>query len=436
MAGKRKRQSSEIAVNIIACILIVIALAALLPSVFWVYLKTHPDKLPETHVTSYVSTIVDENGEERQFIEVEYWENLDGSGKKVIEISFNAYSGQDATHVRRMGVQYSIDSDATNIFDIIKAFNYTQDGGASWKALGTEVIDVGTPMYLKIGDELISVAMDGTYIEYGYNFNFAKGFTNFFKWAFANEKYKLDINDKSFGYTVTETVKQYTMSDFYTDVFNAVIHNNVGYGSNILSLVDLSKYFTIKKRVGNLNQWESIEKYQEHQNEYFSIKVTRHRDGFYRAKESVFGMYRGDAEFSLVETDTILNDFTSIDDIVTLTYQDFDYKLCEAYGGYIAYINEDTRAALSLGRVEAIAINLDFSSQFFLGADKPVIGIMYDCVNVSNVVLTFNQNTFPIFFEFYDKNVGRQYIPTDAAYKVYNKMNENCGISSFAEVEI
>lgn len=424
--ARRRRNGGAIAVSIISGILCVVAIIALLPSVFWVYLKTHPEKTPETHVTTYVSTIVDEKGEERQFIEVEYWENLGGNGKRILEISFNAYSGQDMLAIKRMGVQYNLTDGS--------AWNYTQDGGASWKSLATEQIDVGTPMYIKIGDQPISVTMDGTYTEYNYNFNFVKSVKNFFRWSFNNDHYKLDIHDKSFGHTVTETVHPYKMEDFYRDIYNAVIYNNVGYGGNILSLVDLSKYFTLKKRVDGV--WQNIENYQEHQNEYFSIKVVRHREGLMRAKDSAFGMCSGDAEFTLIKTDNLLNEYAGIDENVILTYEDFDYRYCKDYGGYVAYIKDAIRNTLSINHIDTVAINLDLSNSYFKGSGQPIIGIMYDFANISSVTLTFEQTTFPRFFEFYDKSVGRQYIPVDALYTVHNRANDKYVISHFSEVEV
>lgn len=434
MAANRKRKNTELAASILACALIIIALVALMTSVFWVYLKLNPHKGPETHLTTYVNSIIDEEGKERQFLEVHYWENKDGRGKKLIEISFNAYSGQDCTAVRQLGVQYVIDND-------IQMYNYTKDGAASWKALGQEIVEAGeTNLYLKIDDMPIAVVMDGTYTVTHRDVSTWKVIETIGTFGM-NKIIRSLLGERnawsrdSYYETWTET-KMYTMSDFYNELCNAVLFNNVGYGTNMLSLVDLANYFTLKKAVGPIDQWTSLENYQEYQNEYFSIKVTKHREGFLRAKESDFGMYLGDNEFTLIKTDTMLNDYTGIDKNVILTYQDFDYRMCKEYGGYVAYLKEDIKNTLRAGYIDTVAIRLDLSNVYFRDADYPVIGIMYDCVNISSVDLTFNQQTYPHFYEFYNKEVGRKYIPTDAQYTVHNRANEDYVITHFSEVEV
>ncbi len=435
MAAIRKKKNSELAVSILSCILILFALVALMTCVFWVYLKLNPQKGPETHLTTYVNSIIDENGKERQFLEVHYWENKDGRGKKLIEISFNAYSGQDCTAVRQLGVQYVMENDKTEMF------NYTKDGGASWKALGQEIVEAGeTNLYLKIDDMPIAVIMDGTYVVAHREVSTKMVLETFFTLGM-NKIVRSALGEpNAWGresyYTTLYETKHYTMSDFYKEISNAVLFNNVGYGTNMLSLVDLANFFTLKKAVGPIDQWTSLENYQEYQNEYFSIKVTKHREGFLRATESDFGMYLGDNEFTLIKTDTLLNDYTGIDKNVILTYQDFEYRLCKEYGGYVAYLKEDIRNTLRAGYIDTVAIRLDLSNAYFRDAEYPVVGIMYDFTNISSVDLTFNQQTFPHFYEFYDSDVGRKYIPTDAQYTVHNRANDDYVITHFNEVEI
>ncbi|MCM1306486.1 MAG: hypothetical protein NC037_01045 [Bacteroides sp.] len=433
--SKKKQKSSDIAVSIVACLLMIIGLLAIMTCVFWVYIKLNPDKGPETHLTTYVNSIIDENGNERQFLEVHYWENKDGRGKKVLEISFNAYSGQDCIAVRQLGVQYVYEEETA-------MYNYTKDGAASWKSLGQEIVEPGkTNLYLKIDDMPIAVVMDGTYTVSHRNVSsksvaetvLTLGLNKVFRSVVLGEH---NVWDRDTYYETWEETRNYTMADFYNELASAVLSNNVGYGTNILSLVDLANYFTLKKAVGSIDEWTSLENYQEYQNEYFAVKVTKHRDGMLRANESDFGMFKDDADFTLIETDNMLTDYTGLEQNVILTYQDFDYRYCKEYGGYVAYVKDDVKNTLRAGRIDTVAILLDLSNTFFLAADYPIVGIMYDCINVSSIDLTFNQDTYPLFYEFYDATVGRKYIPTDAQYSVHNRKNEDCVVTHFSEVQI
>lgn len=434
MASNNKRSTR--AVNILYGLIVIIAIIMILPNVVWVYFKFYPEKGPESHVASYVGTMVDEEGKERNFIELEYWENKNNDGERVLEISFNAYSDPKCTSnvMLRKGAQFTFDISKPNIYSAQRSY-YDRAGLASWRSI--DKVDNKMPMYVTIDKKVYSVTMDGTYIHTWKSVS-AKAVAETVIFCGWNKIVRSLLGEtnvwaKDSYYQTNQETRTYTMDDFYNELFNAVIYNNIGYGSNILSLVDLARFFTIKENNG---QFTDIEENQEYAKEYFSIKVTKHREGFIRASESAFEMYHGDSEFTLIETDNLLNDFTSIDDIVTLNYQDFDYKLCQEYGGFIAYIKDDIRTTLLAGKVNEIAINLDLSNAFFDSADMPVIGIMYDFIPVSNIVITFNQTTFPMFYEFYSMSIGRKYLPTDDNYKVYNKANEGCGISSFDEVAL
>lgn len=415
--------------NLLLGILIFLAVLASIPNTIRILQKRHPELFnPETHISTYVGNIIDENGNDRCFLEVEYWENANHKGQRVLEIRFNSYTDPTSSHVIKRGVQFNLDG-TQNIYTCDK-INYEKDGNASWKAVNE--IDTNTNMYVKIDDEAFSLCMDGTYVEYSYNFNFAKGFVNFFKWGFANEKYRLDINNKEFAHTRTETVRNYTMDDFYKYLFN-VVDTNAGYGENILSLVDLANFFSIKRQ-DKSGAFIDVELGQESQAEYFSIHTTKHREGLIRAKDSDFGMYFGDGEFTLVETDTWFDDFTNIVDNIILTERDFNYKYCSEYDGCVAVLKDSIKSMFTQNM--EVEINFDISNINFVNQNYNIIGILYDFAKISKITLTFNTNTYPLFYEFYDESVGRQYLPTNSTYSVFNKANEYIGIVNFPEVAI
>ncbi len=412
-------------------ILILLTVVMLIPDVIWLYIKKHPELAPNTHLSTYVTKIVDEKGEDRQFLELEYWENAEGNGKRVLEIGFNYYSGMDAKAVIMNGVQYSFKDEYDEINDAT-VYHYTKDGAASWKPV--QQFDIADKMYVTIADKLFALQLSGEKIEYHERFNFLKSVKNFFRWGFANEKYKINIKDKSWAFTTTTTSRPYTMDDFYEALFNSVTINNVEYGSNILSLVDLSNYFTIfEERDG---EFVNLTDNQDYRAEYFAIKVTKHRGGLLRADDSNFDIFANDADFTLVETDDIFNDYTQIEQDIVLTYDDFDFKLCANYGGYVAVLSDVAHNNLKAANPIAVSINLDLSDAYFYGADKPVIGILYDFANIAQIILTFEQYDYPVFYEFYSSTVGRKYLPNANAYRVYNRGGDGYGITNFLEVQL
>lgn len=395
----KSKKALDVVVIIITAILVIAGTLGLLLSSAWVYFQINKSAGPESHVTSYVSTIKDENDEERYFMELEYWENADGKGAEVFEFCFNAYSGIDCTTVIQKVAQFwripgvEIATTASDISTYVfanttagladlatilanktsdtlendwNANYYDRDGGASFKSI--DAVDCSTKQYVTISDALFSIQMNGTYTTTYKSVNFIKSVGSFFKNLFTD--WSAFGKDESW-YDVHYESHNYTMTDFYSACLNALVYNNVGYGTNILSLVDLSKYFTLQD--GSSGQFVDIENNQEYEKQYFAVKVTKHREGMRRAGESNALMLNNDAEWTLVETDGVYNDYTTVTRLREITIDDVEFFFSARLNGYVARIKDDVV-------FENCSISLDVSA-----LDFPVVGFLFDRSNANYV---------------------------------------------------
>ena len=368
---------------------------------------------PITSAQAYVNTVTASDGEERYFMELEYWENADGSGKEVFEFTFNAYadikmqavvgkgiqfvSGEKRQGLENLFENFSASSDILGTITGWDTFAYDKDEtGNSWAT--TNEVEYGDPMFLSIGDKVYSAVMDGTYTTTEYSFNLGKSIVNAFKGLFDWDSYyrKETWNNV---YTVEH---KYSMKDFYNTVLYSAIHTNTGYGSTVLNMVELGKYMSIRE-VNDKGQEVEVTDH-DHNEVYFAVKVTRHREGLRRASESGFGQLLGDSNYTTVTTDNIYNDYSSIAITPYLTARDFDYYLLSGTGGYIPKIKPEVLERLQTADVSGFVVTLDERDGMFAGGKK-IIGISADSfggLGVKSISVTLYRNaeedvTFTIF---------------------------------------
>ncbi len=409
---KNNKDGIDVAIAIITSLLVLVFVFACISCGVWIYLKTNPQAGPDTSAVTYTGTIKDENGEERSLLELEYWENKDSLGKEVAEISFNAYTGNDNTTVIQKGVQFmNIDEKDPNIgvsgflSDLItsirdkkplaffKEVSYDKVHGHSFQTLAK--IEPGTKMFITINNESFCFVMNGTYTTYTEQFNPGKSFVNFFRAMVG----KASFYERDYWFENIPTVHSYTMNDFYNEVFKALLSSDVGYGTYTSNLVDLAKFFEIKK-LNEKGQWESVTVGHDTVKSYFSVKVTKHAEGLRRAKESNFKQYDGNADFTTCPTDNELKDFSSAEVESTLSCREFDYRFNKTYGGYVAQLKPGKQGT---------SINIDLTDLFFT-SDIKLVGILFTSINnYRNIEIKYKTlipDTFVLFAE------NRDFLPS------------------------
>lgn len=375
-------RAEKTAITICTIILVILAVIGVFIIAAWA-IVTLGDLDPVTTAQAYVNTVTTKDGEEKYFMEIEYWENADGKGKEVFEFTFNAYADIKMQTVTGRGIQFvsgetrqglenlvgkfASADDMLGIIDGWDTYAYTVDDyGTSWAS--TEEVEFGDQMFLNIGGTVYAVAMDGTYTTTEYSFNLGKSIVNAFKGLFDWDSYyrKETWNNV---YTVEH---EYTMKDFYNTVLYAAAHTNTGYGSSVLNLVDLGKYMSVFS-FNEDGQREEVTT-RDINDVYFAIRVTRHHEGFRRAGESNFGQLLGDQFFTTVDSDNYYNDYSSTAVLPTLTGKDFDYYDVPVMGGYVAMLKPDVLEDMKAGGVREVVVDINVNDGYF-GSNTQFIGI-------------------------------------------------------------
>lgn len=376
-------KAEKAAITVCTVILVILAVIGVFIIAAWA-IVTLGDLDPVTTAQAYVNTVTTKDGDERYFMEIEYWENADGNGKEVFEFTFNAYADINMQTVTGKGIQFvsgetrqgledlvgkfASADDVLGIIDGWDTYAYDVDDYAgSWAS--TDEVEFGDEMFLDIGGTVYAVAMDGTYTTEEKSFNLGKSILNGVRCIFTDWN---GFNHDENWWDTHVYEYEYTMKDFYNEVLYAAAHNNKGYGSSVLNLVNLGKYMSVYEFNDNGQLVEVTSR--DINDVYFAVRVTRHREGFRRAAESNFGQLLGDQFFTTVDSDNYYNDYSSTAVLTTLTGKDFDYYDVPSMGGYIAFVKQDVLDELAAGGVREVVVDINVNDGYFAG-NTQLIGV-------------------------------------------------------------
>ena len=376
-------KAEKAAITVCTVILVILAVIGVFIIAAWAII-TLGDLDPVTTAQAYVNTVTTKDGEERYFMEIEYWENADGNGKEVFEFTFNAYADINMQTVTGKGIQFVSGETRQGLEDLVGKFASADDVlgvvsgwdtyaydvddyGGSWAS--TDEVEFGDKMYLDIGGTVYAVAMDGTYTTEEKSFNLGKSILNGVRCIFTDWN---GFNHDENWWDTHVYEYEYTMKDFYNEVLYAAAHNNKGYGSSVLNLVDLGKYMSVFEFNEN-GQLEEVTS-RDVNDVYFAIKVTRHYEGFRRASESSFGQLLGDQFFTTVDSDNYYNDYSDTAVLPTLTGKDFDYYDVPTMGGYVAFAKQEVLDELAAGGVREVVVDINVNDGYFAG-NTQLIGV-------------------------------------------------------------
>ena len=376
-------KAEKAAITVCTVILVILAVIGVFIIAAWAII-TLGDLDPVTTAQAYVNTVTTKDGEERYFMEIEYWENADGNGKEVFEFTFNAYADINMQTVTGKGIQFVSGetrqglkdlvgkcASADDVLGVVRGWDTyaydVDDYGGSWAS--TDEVEFGDKMYLDIGGTVYAVAMDGTYTTEEKSFNLGKSILNGVRCIFTDWN---GFNHDENWWDTHVYEYEYTMKDFYNEVLYAAAHNNKGYGSSVLNLVDLGKYMSVFEFNEN-GQLEEVTS-RDVNDVYFAIKVTRHYEGFRRASESSFGQLLGDQFFTTVDSDNYYNDYSDTAVLPTLTGKDFDYYDVPSMGGYVAFVKQEVLDELAAGGVREVVVDINVNDGYFAG-NTQLIGV-------------------------------------------------------------
>ncbi len=376
-------KAEKAAITVCTVILVILAVIGVFIIAAWA-IVTLGDLDPVTTAQAYVNTVTTKDGDERYFMEIEYWENADGNGKEVFEFTFNAYADINMQTVTGKGIQFvsgetrqgledlvgkfASADDVLGIIDGWDTYAYDVDDYAgSWAS--TDEVEFGDEMFLDIGGTVYAVAMDGTYTTEEKSFNLGKSILNGVRCIFTDWN---GFNHDENWWDTHVYEYEYTMKDFYNEVLYAAAHNNKGYGSSVLNLVNLGKYMSVYEFNDNGQLVEVTSR--DINDVYFAVRVTRHREGFRRAAESNFGQLLGDQFFTTVDSDNYYNDYSSTAVLTTLTGKDFDYYDVPSMGGYVAFVKQEVLDELAAGGVREVVVDINVNDGYFAG-NTQLIGV-------------------------------------------------------------
>jgi hypothetical protein len=366
---------------------------------YWLWLRANPEMQPKTSEITYSGLVKDKlTGEEEYFMRIDYWQNLDNSGKEVIEFIFTSYSDYEAGAVIQKGAQFVFDRSKNGLgkaIDDAKAAGqddrtakygnidkwetqyYDKAYGMSW--LSIDGISYDSNYYLMLNDEAYNVLLNGQYHYVVKKPNYWKvageGIKGFFTGTLLpqSEIMKLEkVQD-----TVVDEWRKYTMNDFYKDVFLNLTKTNLGEGSYVLSLVELSKYFTIQKYNTENKQFESVST-ADYQDRYFAVRCNIHTAGMQKSADSNFGMFLQNNHWNALGLSTEAADYAVLQVGTALTAADMYYTIDPVLNAICPRIKDSVAEYLVANNIGTVNVVLDLND------------VLFDAVTIPNVLIKTN----------------------------------------------
>lgn len=288
----------------------------------WVYVKKHPECLPTTASVSYVNDVVDENGNKKSFIEIEYWKNKDNTGTECFEFILNGYTDWENNSVLIKGVQFVAEAGANDGLDGFKRYDYDKQGDVAWSAV--KELDRSQKFFINIDDTSYAVSLDGSEswtTEEVTAKSFFKGLGSLF---IPSLRQNGDI-------TFKEEIKHTTYADLnkmFVTICQNLSTSNVKDGEYKMSLVELSDYFKLWEYDVNKQKFIDCDS-QTWNIDYFTTTVKVHNSGLKLASESRFGSVKNDNEY--VSENLEQKEYEGIYYVSTLTVDDFTWEYYDTF---------------------------------------------------------------------------------------------------------
>lgn len=336
-------------------IALLITFIALIVIIAWGYLY-YKNQFPQTTETTYVGGVIDVNGEEHSFMELNYYSNFNETGKEVAELVFNFYTDENMTNVKSLGIQRvtNLDEEGHKTYEYFW-YDIAPEVNIAWSSIQEPVAGPNAnPMYIDINDELFAVQLSGTYTKTTYY----AGAANIL-WGIISNIFTGRWSDpNSYGYYEYETIN-YTYEDFFKEAINHLTNSSQGYGEYSLPLVNLSEYFSVKKVDEESGQWVEANKTTFNFN-YFNVDCNNSRYGMVYASQSFFDMVAEDFEFNISGLTGEATEYWR--HYINYYLDENSFDLIETEDGYYLEINNDTLNYISQFDNLQLEIELDLDS--------------------------------------------------------------------------
>ena len=343
-------------------------------------------KPPVVQNTTYADKIVLADGTEKNFLELNKFENKDNNGASyfVYELRINAYKDIEKRYAQGFGIQW-VDWNNNGKFGEKKVPQYLNNNAVvdpEWVIEPNEIIfyntDInysfgvidefvagrqGTPLIFSAGGRTFKAILSGEYQNAWKEFVPMKAVGHVFTGLFTGYNWK----EKAYK-EYTNTVK-FTIEDFFLDSMNLAVSSK-GYGKYDLEAYTVNQYFSVEihdTTVFGGDGFGPIEqtKFQSNSN-FFHASVAVNKKGLTSARESLFGMVSGNAGFDTSQTGGS-NEFYDYRVNIKLNVDDFDKAYSVAREGYLLTLKVAKMNALENNPSLNIDIALDISGLNIVG---------------------------------------------------------------------
>lgn len=329
------------------------------------------DKVPSAVTSTYVTCVTNpQTGEELPFMEAQYFSGDYGTGKEMIEVRFNVYSGINMTAIYSRGFQL-IDN-RVYYYDTYDSVSFETGNEYQW----------GEKMLTEINGELFGIALDGTYTAVDAGKVAGNVLLGPAWWLFE-------------GFYNIESEYNYTITDFLNVMKNIIKSNSNGSGKSTLPLVDLETYIHVydastDNKLSNEQLGERGIQYS-----YFTVEANYSKSGVLWADQSLFGSIAGDPDYNATDVEHDKN-YWQASSSVYLTVDNMGQRESTIENGNYLYLSPDQINKLNQYRDIEIIINIDLSNKNIIGFDAFALAGLKNIkeINIiSNTRKTFDLQT-------------------------------------------
>lgn len=334
----------EVGKKIFNVILLLVTIIMSISIISCIYFSTAgKNKLPSGITTTNVTTMTDpQTGEEKTFLEANYYANLNNKGKEVVELRMNSYSGIDKQAIYSRGFQLVIENGKPTMY----YYDTHLDG--SFKS--AKEFAWGDPMFLEMDNEMYVVKLDGVRTYRTFNLGKSIGFAFFGIFTGWGNSYER---------TTSEFTENYTYTDVLLYLKEMIKSSSYGTGDSLIPMLDLSTYLNLyavdengqisaDKLSGNVTNSFS--------NSFFSVQCHYDRRGMEFAEQSLFNSVEGNSDFNISAIDRNVNYWQS-HSIYIISENNF--KVRESENGNYYYLSNETKNELN--NYEDIDVIVDFN---------------------------------------------------------------------------
>lgn len=393
----------------------VIFLITLTVNIVWIYLQRNPLDEIVTAEVNYVSKMTDEDGEERYFLEINYWQNNDERGVEAFEFCMNAYTDYQFGAIKGQGIQFINNTKYAGLNNV-KNWNkyyYSRQESLAWSAMTSEEIQSGadgTKFYVNLSGQPYLCVLDGVK-GVDYVINSANTATKFLENVFNPITALANIvSGKYFAedtWIAKDEIKNYfTLDDYYFDIATNLTKSNVGAGSYSMSLVEMTKYFNFYKVDANgvvSNEACNADFYSS----FFEVKVNVYSSGLRGAADSSYGMVAKDAKWSISGLEHLQNEYAGRDQMVTYYASDFVFYKYNNINAICPVLKTSNKVDTSY----SAAICIDFSDNYLRNNTSTqnllILDNLLGDISVSQIELKFYSDS-DVYVYYYSSEIAEK----------------------------